>query len=183
MIIAIDCDNVLNNLQETIINIFNERYGASYTMDDFKKYNISECINKEDAIKMLALYSEPGIYDSVYPLSDAQTVVQKLIRMGHEVYVVTDSPVSIFEEKVHWIKYYFPDIDDAHIICMKHKWLLKCDIMIDDNMDNLLGGYHYDRVCVDCPWNRHMRDEVYGVYRVSDLTQMLDIVNKINKEE
>ena len=35
MIIAVDIDNVLCNLQEVVIETFNERYGTEYTVDDF----------------------------------------------------------------------------------------------------------------------------------------------------
>ena len=177
----VDCDNVLNNLQETVIKVFNDRYGTSYTLGDFTKYNISECISKEDAIKMYAIYNEPGIYDAVKPLPGAQNDLQKLIRAGHDIYVVTHSAPSIFAEKVEWIKYWFPFVDESHIISMEHKWLFRADIMIEDNLDNLLGGYHYDRICFDFPWNRDVRDEVYGIHRVFDWDDAFNTINKINQ--
>ena len=180
MVICVDCDNILCNLQETIVNKFNERYGTNYTLEAFSKFNISECIPKENAINMVAMYSESGIYDTVTPLEHAQKSIQKLIRSGHEVYVVTDSDPSIFEEKSNWIKFHFPEIDDAHIVCMKHKWLFRCDVMIDDNIDNLLNGYHYDRITIDYPWNQ-ARDEIYDIHRASNWNGVMDFVNKINK--
>ena len=180
MTLCIDCDNILCNLQEAITNKFNERYGTNYTLETFSKYNISECIPKEHAINMTAMYSETGAYDNVSPLADAQKSIQKLIRSGHEVYIVTDADPSIFEEKSNWIKFHFPEIDDSHIVCMKHKWLFKCDVMIDDNLDNLLNGYYYDRIVIDYPWNQS-RDEIYDIYRASGWKDIVDFVNKINK--
>lgn len=180
MVICIDCDNVLGNLQETIVKLFNERYGTSYSLNTFAKYNVSECLPKEHAIKMIAMFSEPGIYDNVKPLADAQNTIQKLIRAGHEVYIVTYSYPSIFEEKSNWIKYHFSAIDDAHIIAMKHKWLFRCDIMIEDNMDNLLNGHHYERIVIDYPWNQ-VRDEVYSIHRAFNWNDVSDAVKKISK--
>jgi len=181
LVICIDCDNVMNDLQAAVIKVFNKRYGTAYILDDFKKYNISQCLNKEDAMKFVSIYSEPGIYDSVAPLLNAQNALYKLQRAGHEIYVVSHSEPSIFEEKSNWIKYYFPTIDDAHIISMQHKWLFKCDVMVEDNLDNLLGGHHYERVLFNWPWNRNVRDEVYGIHRVSNWDIALDVINKINK--
>ena len=178
----VDVDGVLNNLQDGVIKVFNERYNKSYTMGDFKHYNVSECLNKADAINFVKLYGEKGIYDLVSPLNGAQAVINKLKKQGHEVYIVTDSLPSIFEEKVNWIKFHFKDIDDGHIVAMKHKWLFKCDVMIDDNLDNLLSGYHYERVCFDYNWNRDVRDEVYGIHRVSNWHDVLNTVNKINQK-
>lgn len=176
----IDCDNVLCNLQEAAVNILNERCNSAYTIEDFTTYNVSACISKEHAIAMTAIYSEAGIYDKVQPISGAQDAVQKLIRAGHEVYIVTYSVPSVFKEKVNWIKFHFPMIDEDHIIAMKHKWLFRCDVMIEDNLDNLLNGHHYDRIVFDYPWNR-AHDEVYSIYRVFNWNDALDAVNKINK--
>ena len=180
MIFCIDCDNVLCNLQEAVLGVFNAVYDKNYTLETFDKYSVSECMPKEDAINMIAIYNKSGIYDLVKPLQGAQNAIKKLIRAGHEVYIVTDAHPCILEEKSNWIKYTFPEIDDAHIICMKHKWLLKCDVMIEDNLDNLLNGHHYDRIVIDYPWNR-THDEVYSVYRAFNWDDVLNAVNKINK--
>ena len=180
MIIACDCDNTLNNLQEATIKVFNERYGTKYTMKDFKNYNISECLNKDNAMNFVALYNEPGIYDIVNPLNDAQKALLKLKKDGHDIYIVTNSSPSIFNEKCNWLKFHF-NIDEEHIISMKNKWLFKCDLMIEDNIDNLLGGHHYERICVNYPWNRNVRDEVYGIHRCNNWKEIVSVVNKINE--
>lgn len=177
----VDCDNVICNLQEAVVDIFNKRYGTSYFLKDFGKYNISECLPKEEAINMVKIYNEHGIYDAVKPMSGAQSYLQKLIRAGHEIYIVTDADPSIYEEKVNWIKFHFSYIDDAHIICMKHKWLFKCDIMIEDKLDNLLNGHHYERICFDHPWNK-ANDDVYDIYRANNWDDVFDSVKKIERK-
>ena len=104
----------------------------------------------------------------------------KRVPSCHEVYIVSDAYPGIYEEKCNWIQFHFPSIDDAHIICMKHKWLFKCDVMIEDNLDNLLNGHHYDRIVIDYPWNQ-AHDEAYSIYRASNWDDVLEAVNKINK--
>ena len=182
MVICVDMDNVLCNLQETVIKVFNDVYHTSYALNDFKAYDIAECINKEHAIKMKELYTKRGIYDLVHVINGAKNVLQKLKKAGYDIYIVTDSAPSMMVEKVNWIEYMF-DIDRAHIISMKHKWLFKCDVMIEDNLDNLLGGHHYDRILFDYPWNRDVHDEVYDIHRVQNWDEVLDVINKLNKME
>lgn len=188
MVICIDLDNTLNNLQEVAVGVFNERYNTHYTLKDFKTYSISECLNKEEATNMKAIYNEAGIYNLVSPLSGARNVLQKLKKAGHEIYIVTHTMSNMFQEKVDWIKYHF-DIDESHIIAMRHKWLFKCDLMIEDNMDNLLGGHHYDRICFDYPWNRQAKhvgdlyDQIYDIHRVSHWNEVINIINKISNKE
>jgi len=180
MIICVDMDNILCNLQETVTKISNDVYGTSYSLNDFTHYDISECLNKNDALNMKKLYVKTGIYDCVNVINGAKNAIQRLKKSGHEIYIVTDSAPSMIEEKVNWIKYNF-DIDHSHVISMKHKWLFKCDVMVEDNLDNLLGGYHYDRVLFDYPWNRDVHDEVYDIHRVQNWSEALDVINKLNK--
>lgn len=183
MIFCVDCDNVINNLQETVVEIFNRRYGTEYTLEDFQDYDIEQCLSKEEALDMKALYCEKGIYNFVKPISGASTALKKLIQNGHEVYIVTDSHPSIFEEKVNWIKYHFSFIDDSHIVAMKNKWLFKCDVMVEDNLTNLLGKPYYYRICFDYPWNRNTMDDVYGIYRCNNWNDIITAANKIYNEE
>lgn len=183
MILCIDLDNTLNNLQDAVIERFNERYSTNYTIDNFRDYNIENDISIDNAILMKEMYIEQGIYNYVKPLRGAQKFIQKLISNGHQVYIVTDSDPRIFDEKSKWIHTYFPAIDDAHIIAAKHKWMLRCDVMVEDCIDNLLGKPYYDRIVIDCPWNRDVHDYAYDIHRCYNFGQAMDVINKLNELE
>ena len=126
MIFVIDLDNTLNNLQETVIDMFNEQYKTKYSVEDFYKYDIANVLPMQDAILMKTMYSKSGLYKQVKPLQGAQEAIQKLISKGHEVYIVSDVIPSTYVEKIEFIHHYFPMIADDHIIAMKHKHLLRC---------------------------------------------------------
>lgn len=182
-VIICDCDNILNNHQETVVNLFNERYGSNYTLNDFNTYDIMNSLPMNDAVYMKEMYAEYGLYDIIKPIHAAQIALEKFINNGHQVYIATDHPPITYGEKVAWIKKYFPFIDDAHIICIKHKWMLKADIMIEDCVENLLAKPFYDRILMDYPWNRHVRDYSYNIHRCTNWEQITDVVNKINDGE
>ena len=183
MTICIDCDNVLCNLQEVVVNIFNERYRTHYTLNDFTEYDIMNILPTAEAVKMREIYGESGLYNVVKPLPGAQNAVQKLVNMGHQVYVVTDAIPSTYGEKVEFIQRYFPCISADHIVAMKHKHLLRCDVMIEDNLDNLLAGQHYHRILVNWPWNESKKDWIYGIERCYGWDDILAAINKINDLE
>ena len=183
MLIAVDMDNVLCNLQETVINLYNERYKTNYTLEDFDQYDIANVLPMQDAIMMKAIYSMNGLYKQVKPLSGAREALQRLISKGHDVYIVSDVIPSTYAEKVEFIHHYFPMITDDHIIAMKHKHLLRCDLMIEDNVDNLLAGYHYHRICMDYAWNRDVMDWPHDIYRCSNWTEVLAAVKDTIKKE
>lgn len=182
MILLIDMDNVLCGLQEYAIDVYNSKYGTNYAIDDFREYDIASVLDFEGSSNMRDIYADPEIYNHIAPLKGSVNGVQKLVNSGHQVYIVTDAVPSTFESKVQWLKRYFPFINDGHIVSMKHKWLFKCDVMIEDNMENLISGHHYERVCIDYPWNNKMHDEVYGIYRCYSWNDVVSAVNKINGE-
>lgn len=183
MTIMVDIDDTICNMQQTAINIFNSRYGTSYTLDDFHDYDVMNCMPVKDATKMLEIYGESGFYNTVRPLKGAQEGLQKLINDGHQVYLVTNAIPQTYNEKIEFVNRYFPYIDNAHIVAMKHKHLFRCDVMIEDCMQNLLAKPYYHRVCFNQPWNQSNKDYVYDIYRCYNWNDILVAINKINDLE
>jgi len=182
MIIAVDMDNVLCNLQEVVVDLFNKRNGTNYTLENFTDYDVAQILPKNEAILMKNMYGEDNLYNNVKPLAYAQNAIEKLINAGHQVYIVSDIIPKTYAEKTEWIKFYFQQIDEAHIVAMKHKHLFKCDVLIEDNLQNLLAGHYYERICFDYPWNRNVSDYAYGIHRVSNWNEALNIINKLDWE-
>lgn len=178
MVILIDCDNVMCMLQERVIDIFNNRHGTGYTLDDFTDYNIENNLPIQEAIDFKKIYGESGLYDTIKPIPGAQNGIRKLIDNGHNVFVVTDAIPDTYGEKVSFIKHYFPFIEESHIVAMKHKEYFRCDIMIEDNLQNLLAKPYYDRILVDYPWNRNTHDEVHSIRRCTNWDEILEAVNE-----
>lgn len=184
MIIACDIDNVICNLQEVVIELFNKRYSSHYTMEDFHEYDVMNILPEQDGIVMRDMYEESGLYNKVKPIHGAQDGLQKLINSGHQVYLVTDAIPKTYGEKVEFIHRYFPFIDDGHIVCMKHKWMFKADIMIEDNLANLLVKPYYHRICLNYPWNEAKKDWdwVHEIHRCDNWNDIVAAVNKIKTE-
>lgn len=184
MLIACDIDNVCCNLQEVVTDLFNERNGTNYTLNDFTSYDVMNVLPTEEAIQMQVMYGEPGLYNLVRPIPGAQEALQKLIHDGHQVYLVTDAIPKTYGEKVEFVHRYFPFIDDSHIISMKHKWMFRCDVMIEDNFANLVAKPYYHRICFNYPWNEvtEAKDWAYEIFRCYNWDDVVDAVNKIKME-
>jgi 5'(3')-deoxyribonucleotidase len=132
---------------------------------------------------MKELYGMSGLYDKVKPMPGAQKALEKLINLGHKVYLITAAIPKTYGEKVSFIQRFFPYIDENHIVCMKHKWMFKSDIMIEDNMQTLLEAPYYHRICFDRPWNRNVNDWTYDIHRCKNWNEIVEVVNKINDLE
>lgn len=183
MVITVDVDDTICNLQEVVVDLFNKRFGSNYTINDFTEYDIMNVLSTQDAIVMKDIYGESGLYNKVKPMPGAQDVLEKLINLGHQVYLVTAAIPKTYGEKVAFIKRFFPYIDDSHIVAMKHKHMFRADIMVEDNLQALLAGQHYHRILVNRPWNQSSKDWVYGINRCNNWSEILEVVNKINDLE
>ena len=185
MIIVCDVDGVLNNIMDTTIDIYNKTYASHYTLKDITTYNLENCLDKNVAEQMKDIFKNPSVWDYVKPVKGAQDGIEKLIREGHQVYLVTNHAPDTYKEKVEWIKRFFPFVDASKIVCMQDKWLLRADIMIEDCMQTLLAKPHYYRVLMDHPWNQPSKygDWVYDIYRCKNWSDVMRSIDKIAKKE
>ena len=183
MVIACDVDNVICNLQETVVNLFNKRHNTHYTLNNFTEYDVMNILPTAEAVEMKDMYGETGLYNLVKPLPGAQDSLQKLMNEGHQIYLVTDAIPKTYGEKVEFVHRYFPFIDDSHIVAMKHKHLFRCDVLIEDNLANLLAKPYYHRICFNYPWNESKKDYVYDIHRCYNWDDVVAAINKINDGE
>lgn len=183
MIIAVDIDNVLNNLAEKTLEFYNALSDKNIQMSDISTYNFAECLPQKEADGITELFKKYELWDSLTPLSDSQWGLKALVNMGHEIYLATATHPENFAWKVEWIEKYYPFIDTRNIIRIVNKSLLKCDVMIDDCLDNLIGNM-CERICFDYPWNRDAsKDFAYDVIRVYNWKDIIDMIDNIERKD
>lgn len=182
MIINCDVDGVINNLMEVVIDIFNTEYNKNFTIEDVTKYNITSCFNKDDANRIQNIFKDPEIWNIVRPIKNSQKIIKTLIQNGYDVYLVTNNNPHSFGEKYDWIKYYFPFVDDSKIICAANKWMIKCDVMIEDCYDNLTAKCNYERILFNRPWNQSNKDFVYEIYRCENWNDVYSTLMTLDKK-
>lgn len=182
MVLCIDVDNILNDLTEKTLTLYNSRSGKNIQMEDITTYNFYNCFSKEDADGIVALFKEKELWDSLKPLYGSQDGLKKLIKQGHKVYLATSTDPINFQWKCEWLQQYFPFVPLDNVIRVMDKSLLRCDVMLDDNLDNLTSNV-CDRIALDYPWNRSTsKDYAYNINRVKDWNGVVQAINKIEKE-
>ncbi len=182
MIICVDIDNVLNNLTDQVITLYNSRFGKDIQISDMTTYNLFECLPQEDAYGITELFKEKELWDSLKPLPDSQWGINMLVNMGHKVYLATATHECNFEWKCNWISKFFPTIDIDDIIRIKNKGLLRVDVMIDDCLEQLINNT-CERICLDYPYNRSSSKEyAYDIYRASNWRDIIKYINNIERK-
>lgn len=180
--ILVDMDNCINNLMEATCNLFNKENGTYYALESFQKYSITDCIPEEHAQKMQALFVDKRLWDSTRPAKGSQSAIKRMKDNGDEVLIVTATHFENVPWKAEWLAKYFPFIEWRDVIVAAKKSHIVGDWMIDDCLNNLL-SFPYGRVCIDKPWNRNVRDDVYDIIRVDDLNKAYDAILEREKQE
>lgn len=183
MIICVDIDNVLNNLAERTLALYNEASGKNIQISDITAYRFDECLSNEDANGLIELFSQQELWESLVPLFDSQWGLKTLVNSGHEVYLATATHPENFAWKIEWVKKYYPFIRTNNVIRIVNKGLLRCDLMVDDCLDNLISNMCH-RVCLDYPWNRDATKEfAYDIVRAYNWQDIVNIINTIERKD
>lgn len=183
MMLCVDCDNVLNNLTEKTLELYNSQSGKNIQMSDIISYNFYECLPQEDADGIVSLFKEKELWDSLEPIKDSRWGIKALIEKGHKVVFATATHECNFEWKCQWMKEKFPMISIDDIIRISDKSLLRADIMIDDCLEQLTRS-SCDRICLDYPYNRNdEKDFIYDIKRAYDWVDIIKFVEEIERRE
>ena len=183
MIICVDCDGVLNNLTERVLEIYNERTSKDIRISDITDYNFYDCLPKEDAYGIIELFKEKELWDSLTPSNDSPCGIKTLIQEGHRIIIATATNPINFQWKVEWIKKYYPFINPDDIIRITDKSLLKCDVMIDDYLENLISNI-CERIVINKPWNQDKNKTfAYDIYRANNFKDVINIINDIERKD
>ena len=170
MIIGIDIDGTVNTLPEAVLEIYNERHGTNYTVDDIHTYRIEDNIPCDpDEIKNMFLDKE--VWKRVKVIPEAVEYIKKLYEDDHKIYFVSATLLDNVPKKASWLRRNFSFLNiESCFIPIKDKHLLDLDLLIDDCTDNLRKWQRYKGIVYDRPWNQDCKsprakswEEIYNM--------------------
>lgn len=163
--LAVDIDNTIWDLLSPWLNSYNEVFNDNLKYDDIIRYdffNITSKASKEEVIKLLEIND---IWNIIEPYENTYEYLEKL-NNEYELYIVTSTSYKTPKFKFDKLFSLFPFLNEDQLILISNKKLLNVDIMIDDCIDNLLGG-KYIKILIDAPYNRDYKKT--DIIRVKDL--------------
>ena len=165
--IAIDMDDVLNNLIHPWLAAYNHDYGDTRRATDITDWDVWKHVKIECGRKIYD-YHIPELFLACSPMPDAQRVTQELLEAGHDLMVVSAcwNP-EIEVAKRQWLGEHFPWLkqDRCHFVPKgREKCEHRADVLIDDGLHNFRGwpsgtiGLIFDQ-----PWNQVQTGENYDI--------------------
>lgn len=183
--IAIDLDSTLSGssfLEETL-RVYNERYSDNVQYNDIKEWDLSKSLTKCTMQDIYNIWT-PEFILSLQPDSHARELVDTLLSKGHEVVVVTSYSSEHCVAKTKWCKKHL-GLDENNIIFCRKKYLIDCDVLIDDYIKNF-----QNRDGLPCKFDKIVYSQPYNVsgrgldchYRIYNLGEAYKIIDRISKK-
>lgn len=150
LVLALDIDDTLADFNGKLLDIYNNRYGSPILKPEhFNQSDIYDCFDKETAHKLINIFNEPGFFLDLKLLPDAQETMDILYNNKQlELHFCTAPPrrsrligpqavnPGAASEKISWVIDKFPHLAQ-NIIIISHKYLIRADVLIDDNITNI----------------------------------------------
>lgn len=157
-ILLVDMDDVIVDLHTAWCDFYNKKYSDNMNSEYFRKdwdiHNRVKC--GTDIYKILAV---PGFGTSLKPMENAIESIYSL-QYEYNLFILSHASCSgrFCLEKHIWIKNNLPEFDLGKLILCRDKWLIRGDIIIDDNYENVSNWLDRNPGCngflFDAPHNR-----------------------------
>lgn len=183
--LVIDFDDVI--CDNEFLVCYNEFFHCNKKQSDFKGYFIDSEIKDLETKKAFGEYViKRNFYKNAKIKDDAIEAI-KLLSKIYSVYICTayymgyvrDLCGKILEQKYSFIAKNMPDFDMTKIIFTNSKSVVNCDIMIDDNVNNLLTNNACTKLLFTAEHNKKIeKDELikHNISRVNNWKEVLNIL-------
>lgn len=156
--ICIDLDNTIINTPRTIINLHNRLYPnkrIEYVEDiSWEFYPMIQ--TKEELNNLLQLFTHEDFYKEVVIFPNAIETIKEWCEGGHTIIICSKHINARKPLTTKWIQEVMPDVEIVFVDNFKDKSKVKCDIVIDDNIEALESfDNKVSKICHgDYQWNK-----------------------------
>ena len=143
LVIAIDCDDVLIDSTEYLVDTYNMLYGTKVQLvDAYTSTNTDWGVDHDELIRRKYEIQQTGEFAQLPPRTDAVRVIKKLAT-DHEPHLVTARDAAVLRVTDKMLAADFPDcFTKLHHIGRQSKGdvcrQIGAEILIDDNLKHLL---------------------------------------------
>ena len=186
MKIALDVDNTIVNTTSCVLAQHYIDTGEKLTLDDIKSYYIENYVGDDYKDDFHLIFYKKEMWKRTKVIPNCVEVIKRLHNQGHKIYFVTSTEAKNVAKKESFLKRTFPFLDIRKCLITTHcKQMIKCDLLIDDCIDNVVGA-DYTSILMDYPWNSTaiFDDAEYdNIYRVFDWLQVEPMIEYIEKSK
>ncbi len=156
--IMVDIDGILNTLDTTVLEVYNEDSGDNLRPEAITEYHIEKFVKPEHRENFKNYFLDKRVWRRIELVKYACEVLNKLWDEGYNLIFVTKTECENMVKKRNWLNRNFPfmgaDNIRKRLYSAPKKQLIRADIAIDDGLFNLIGDRTYYSICFDKPYNQ-----------------------------
>ena len=168
--ILVDVDDVVANLVEEWLSVYNNLSGDNLTSDAITDWDISKFVKPNWKSKIYEILESHDLYNGVATVKGALDGVKRLVAGDYRVVYVTAPVMKTAGSKYFWLqKNGFPVVQDNYVEA-KDKSLIRGDFIIDDGIHNIENTLAPVALLFTRPWNKGCE----GYTRVDNWQEITD---------
>ncbi len=194
--IYIDIDDVIANTTKTIPDLANRMFGKKIRYEDLTSFNLNESLKltPEQMKVFFATLHQEDILMTFTAVDGSVDAIERLIKMGYEIYLITGRPPQSYEVTRKWLSrqgfsydyLYFADkydryqdqADKPFILSMTRLAEYTFELVVEDSMK--MARWFRDRgtrvAIMDHPWNRELAEDS-KVTRCQDWDSVMSLLD------
>lgn len=174
-VILVDMDDTMEDLLRCWVAYLNSKHNLTVDISDIVNWELPPYFPSLTPEQVYEVLVEENLWKTVTPIEGSVTCLQKLMKEGFTVRICTASSPTSYALKMRYVmKKYFPFINTrTQCICIHDKQMIKADILLDDNPNNLMGG-SYKGVL----FNRRTNESADYPIRVNSWDEFYEYVQK-----
>ncbi|MFA7253062.1 MAG: hypothetical protein WC107_00735 [Patescibacteria group bacterium] len=191
--IAVDLDDVLNDLTERFFDFHNQKFNTSHKITDISKDDPNGLTILDPSYRKIGLvldefFLSPS-FDKILPRAEAQSALLELKKNGFGLTLVTSRPDKLRKKTSDWLDQHFPKVFDE-IYFSSHKHLgyegkskgeicndLNADILVEDLILHAedCADKNVFVLLYDTPWNQPVVEHknIKRVYNWREISNLL----------
>jgi 5'(3')-deoxyribonucleotidase len=179
MRLGIDLDGVVANFTLGWIGFYNRDFGTELVVEDSKRWNdlvnLTHFENIGEFWKWSSDLDGRSVFWHLEPFPDAVEALRSLVDTGHQVVVITTKPRFAVADTYEWIEKHGIPAAETHIL--EDKWLVECDVYLDDGPHVLPGLVANRPEATVCRYVRPWNNPVSGAVDINDFDEFRDLID------
>ena len=179
MRLGIDLDGVVANFTQGWMNFYNREFGTSLVFDDSQNWGDLVDLTHFGDIEEFWDWSSDLEGHSVFwhldPFPGAVEALRDLADAGHQIIILTTKPSFAVRDTFFWIERQWIPAAEIHILA--EKWLVDCEVYLEDGPHLLPGLVEHRPDRTVCRYVRPWNQPVDGAIDVHDFDEFREVVD------
>ncbi len=181
MRLGIDLDGVVANFTQGWMNFYNRQFGTRLSVADSQRWHdlveLTHFADIDEFWKWCSDLNGRSVFWHLEPFPGAIEALRSLDEAGHEIVILTTKPSFAIDDTHEWIETHLVPASEIHIL--EEKWLVDCDVYLDDGPHVLPGLVEHRPAATVCRYVRPWNEPVPGALDVGDFDEFREVVTRL----